>query len=192
MGSADTGTKVLAGAAAGIGLTALILSLTKPAKAAAAGGAPVVDEEVRQALAAILSQQLDTLKEIEAIKLALGKIPVEGEAIMPLTIEQIPFAYNLAALQGVTLEETAPFDGYIKEVTVHWPPGCNALVDVRVGHGTKQFCPREGFLALDDTTVTYPFDIEVKMGDPIWAEMNNGDSGNPHNITVTVMVEGIT
>lgn len=110
---------------------------------------------------------------------------------MPVKIEQIPFAYNLAALQGVKLEEAAPFNGYIKEISIHYPDGCDALVDVRVGHDVTQFCPREGYLALNDVTPTYSFNVEVKQGDPIWVEMKNGDGANPHNISVTVSAEGL-
>jgi len=68
----NDGTKVLAATAAGIGITALILNLTKPAKAAAPGGAPVIDEDVRKALAAILTQQLDILTALGSIGTSLG------------------------------------------------------------------------------------------------------------------------
>jgi len=108
-------------------------------------------------------------------------------------IELIPFARALAiagfAGSWVVLEDTVPFKGYIKEIKIHWPDGCNALVDVRVGRGAEQFCPREGFLALNDATPQYEFNIPVHEGDDIWVEMINTDGGNPHNITVTVHLE---
>lgn len=109
---------------------------------------------------------------------------------MPQKIEQIPFSYNLAALQGVMLNEHAPFSGYIKQISIHWPPGCNALVDVRVGHGTKQFCPNEGYLALDNVTPTYPFNERIADHEEIWVELRNTDGVNSHAITVTVILEG--
>lgn len=105
-------------------------------------------------------------------------------------IEQIPFAYNLAELQGVMLTEVTPFPGYIKQVTIHWPGGCDALVDVKVGRGVEQFCPNDGYLALNDATPTYLFNVPVKDGEEIWVEMRNTDDTNPHNITVTVTMEG--
>ena len=108
-------------------------------------------------------------------------------------IELIPYARNLpiagVAGSGVVLEEVAPFDGFIKRVTPHWPDGCNALVDIRVGKGVEQFYPREGFMALNDATLHYYFNIPVKEGEDIWVEMINTDGGNPHNITVTVSLE---
>ncbi len=114
---------------------------------------------------------------------------------MPQKIELIPFSYDLekAGTDGsqVLLTEIAPFSGYIKQVTPHWPDGCNHIVDVRVGHAPKQFCPKEGFLALNDVTPTYPFNEPVSGGqEEIWVEMINGDSANKHSITVTVTLEG--
>ena len=114
----------------------------------------------------------------------------EGVAMPELKIEQIPFPYDLAALQGVTLNEYAPFSGYIKQISIHWPEGCDALVDVRVGHGTKQFCPDDGYLALNNATPTYPFNEWVKDHEEIWVEMRNTDGVNSHAITVTVILEG--
>lgn len=109
-------------------------------------------------------------------------------------IELIPFARNLpiagVAGSGVVLTEIAPFTGYIKRIAPHWPDGCDALVDVRVGVGVKQFCPREGYLALNDTTPDYEFNIPVQEGEDIWVEMVNTDGGWPHNITCTISLEG--
>ena len=118
---------------------------------------------------------VDTLSRIKRVEVSMGI----GE-----NIEQVPFAYNLAIAglpgSGATLVSKAPFDGHIRQVSIHWPDGCDALVDVKVGYGQKQFCPREGFLALNDATPTYPFNIEIKEGVDIWVEMQNTDGGNPH------------
>ncbi|GAI88713.1 unnamed protein product [marine sediment metagenome] len=98
---------------------------------------------------------------------------------MPQKIEQIPFSYDLEKAgtddSQALLTEVVPFSGYIKQVTPHWPDGCDAIVDVRVGHGNKQFCPKEGFLALNAATPTYPFNEPVSGGnEEIWVEMVNG------------------
>jgi len=128
------------------------------------------------------------------LEYAFGTLKLPEGVSMPMKIEQIPFSYNLAmaGLPGssVTLSEYAPFSGYIKEVSPHWPDGCDAIVDIRVGHGTKQFCPDEGYLALNDTTPTYPFNEWVNDREEIWVELINGDGGNPHTITVVVLLEG--
>lgn len=129
-------------------------------------------------------------EKVGKLEYAVRTLELPERVALPLKIVQIPFAFNLAALQGVMLMEYAPFSGYIKQVTPHWPNGCNALVDIRVGHGTKQFCPNEGYLALNDTTPTYTFNEWVNDHEEIWVELRNTDGGNPHNITVTVTLEG--
>lgn len=135
------------------------------------------------------SEKIDKLEHaIRTLELA------EGVVMIGMKIEQIPFAQTLAvagvAGSGVILEENAPFSGYIKQVTIHWPDGADALVDVKIGHGVKQFCPDEGFLALNDATPTYPFNEWVNDQETIWVEMRNRDGGNQHSITVTVTLEG--
>jgi len=67
--------------------------------------------------------------------------------------EVIQFQQTLAALQGVQLGDFSPITGRIVQVTFHFPPGCNALVDVAFGiRNTKQVCPATGFIALDAAT----------------------------------------
>ena len=133
---------------------------------------------------------VDTKNRVQKIEDALATLEVEGVAVMPKKIEQIPFARTLTPLQGATIYEKPPFSGYIKQITVHWPDGADALVDIRVGHGTKQFCPIEGYLALNDATPTYPFNEWVSDDEEIWVEMRNTDGVNNHAITVTVTLEG--
>ena len=85
---------------------------------------------------------------------------------------------------GMILTQTPPFDGYIRELKIHWPLGCNGFVDVRVGHGAMQFCPFEGFLSLDNVTPTYPFWEYVVHTENLWVEIQNTDGFNPHTISV--------
>lgn len=134
---------------------------------------------------AVINRKLDDIGE------RLGRL--EEKEVPEVKLEQILYSYNLAIAGApgsqVTLMEYAPFKGFIKEVTPHWPLNCNALVDIRVGHGVTQFCPREGFLALNDATPSYPFNEPVDNHEEIWVEMINTDGGFTHNITVTVTIE---
>ncbi len=148
-------------------------------------------------LESTLSPSVANLAEkVGKLEYAISKLEFpEGVAMPELKIEQLPFAYNLEKAgtpnSQALLTEPTPFSGYIKEVEIHWPDGCNHIVDVRVGHGPKQFCPKEGFLALNDVTPTYHFNEWVSGGqESIWVEMINGDAGNTHAITVTVTLEG--
>lgn len=181
----NRGKNVLIVGALGLSTVAIIAALTKKVKAAPE------DKTISEALMAILALTEDTQIKSNAIIQALEALDIEVP--MEKTIEQIPFARNLpiagAVGSGVVLTEIAPFDGYIKEITIHWPEGSDALVDIRVGRGVEQFCPREGFLALNDTTPSYLFNVPVKQNDEIWVEMMNTDGVNTHAITVTVHLE---
>jgi len=138
----------------------------------------------------------ETSTKIEAVEERIKKLEYAlstlefPEGVMPHDIEQIPFSYNITSGKGVILTEYAPFSGYIKEVSPHWPDGCDALVDIKVGHGVKQFCPDEDYLALNNATPTYPFNEWVSDHEEIWVELRNR-SANSHRITVTVILEGI-
>ncbi len=125
-------------------------------------------------------------QKLSGIESAIGSI---GGLAMPVKIEQLSFSFNLLAGAGVTLAEFAPFSGHIKEVSIHWPDGCDGLLDIRVCHGTVQFCPDEGFLALNEATPTYRFNEPVVDHEEIWVEMGNADAF-PHRVTVSVTLEG--
>ena len=135
----------------------------------------------------------DLAEKVEKLEYALSTLELPEGVAMIRKIEQIPFSYSLTPAgtptAGAVLTEYAPFSGYIKQVSIHWPAGCNALVDIRVGHGVVQFCPDEGYLALDGFTPTYPFNEWVNDQEEIWVEMRNA-SAFIHVITVTVILEG--
>lgn len=113
-------------------------------------------------------------------------------------IKQIPFRETVESLKGIRVISTVDFSGYIRSVLIHWPSGCNSLVEIAVGHRGARICPTEEgeYLALDDVTVIFPpspffFDEWVDGGDQIWVEMKNGDSANDHKISVVVFIEEI-
>jgi len=148
-----------------------------------------------QKLESELSPKITELAEkVDKLEYTLSTLELPEGVAMVRKVEQIPFAHTLAVAglpgSGVMLEEPAPFSGYIKQVTIHWPDGADALVDVKIGHGVVQFCPDDGFLALNDTTPTYPFNEWVNDQETIWVEMRNRDGLFPHSITVTVTLEG--
>ncbi len=123
---------------------------------------------------------------IESLTSALQAAGIEVE--MPGEIREIRIEQNVLATQGIILTQEAPFDGFIREVKIHWPPGTAGLVSVRVGYRTKQFLPFEGFLALDNVTPTYPFNEFVQHTENIFVEIQNADAANAHRITVMLNV----
>lgn len=128
----------------------------------------VLDEQTRAAIVQ------DVLKE-------LGK-PEKAQ-------KQGVFKHTLAALAGVIEHKHIPMLKTVKTVTIHWPPGCSAVVDVAVGYSQdKRLLPEEGYLALDDTTPTWAVNKEI-AGDTLWVEIRNGDSLNSHTISVVINYE---
>jgi len=137
------------------------------------------------ALAIILKKYTDNI--MGAIGLIGGAMVAGEQNIREFRIQQ-----NVPLNTGVILNQSPLFDGYIREVKIHWPPGCNGLVDVRVGHGPKQFCPFEGFLSLNNVTPSYYFNEYVVHTENIWVEIQNTDGVNAHTISVMInMVEKI-
>ncbi|KKL09285.1 hypothetical protein LCGC14_2567400 [marine sediment metagenome] len=111
-----------------------------------------------------------------------------GVQVVTKQIEMIRYQYALGSGVGVRMYENSPFTGHITSVTIHWPGGCNALVDIAIWHGTRQFCPGEGYLALNDATPQYDFNEPVNKDEEIWVDLANA-SAFSHTITVTVSVK---
>ena len=149
------------------------------------------------------------VEQIQAIQTGLAAIEVKPETVaamqqlsgllkelkevgfvMPTQTQQIAFEYTLEPNQGVRLEDLIPLDGSIISVGFHWPRGCNALVDIAVGHGHKQFMPISGFLALNDTSPVYPTQENVKREETAWCIMNNHDGTERHHVSTTVTIAG--
>lgn len=121
-----------------------------------------------------------------------GTYTTPGVKVKPAKrTEQIAMSYTLPPLTGVHLEEAIPIKGTITSIVLHYPGGCNALVDVSVGHGERQLCPSGiGMVALDGATPVIPVSEKANIDDVVWVEMSNGDGANSHTITVIMTVEG--
>lgn len=102
---------------------------------------------------------------------------------------QVNFQQAVAPLAGGKWGKNCPWDAVITSVTMHFPPGCNALVDVAVGHSNTQMAPGEGYIALDEATPVIPMYEVVNIGEQLWVEIRNGDAVNPHTISVIVTLQ---
>lgn len=105
--------------------------------------------------------------------------------------KQVVFSHTVAALQGVALTEKSPLTGRIIEGIMHFPDGCNSLVEVAISHIGRSICPIKGYIKLNDATPSFTIREPVMKNDPIKVEIRNGDSANPHMISVILTVLGI-
>jgi hypothetical protein len=103
----------------------------------------------------------------------------------------ITLSYNLPPGGGVKIYEEKPLTkGIIRELTIHWPDGCNGLVSVAVWCGTFQLFPKRDFIALNDATPKYEgFSHPKTQDEEFWVDMNNADAANSHRISVTVGID---
>lgn len=102
---------------------------------------------------------------------------------------QVRFQETVQPLTGDRFTQDCPFDAIITSVCYHFPPGCNALVGVSVGHGEKQSFPREGSIALDSATPVFNTYESVNRDEVLWCEIRNADSLNEHIITVILTLQ---
>lgn len=111
--------------------------------------------------------------------------------------EVINIYQDAASEQGYELSEEIQHDGYLSSGYIHFPPGCAGLVQVRVSVEVKgsynAVAPvddfernRPQFIQLDDFTLPFPIDLDVKSGERIKVEINNYDKVEDHAITVLV------
>lgn len=99
------------------------------------------------------------------------------------------FRQTVSALQGIQEQQLIKNLKIINTVTFHWPDGCNSLVEVAIGYGSKRLIPEEGYyLALNDATITWPVHTEPDSK-YLWVEIKNGDSANAHTISVIFSYE---
>lgn len=110
---------------------------------------------------------------------------------MATEVTQIRIQQNLAALAGGRFAERCPWKAQMTSICFHFPPGCVGVVDVAAGHGNKQAFPQEGFIALDDATPVFPVVENVPAGALLWAEIQNGDAINAHQITVIFTLQRV-
>ena len=101
---------------------------------------------------------------------------------------QIDLSREVPPATGLTKEDNYKklnIDGRITQIIIHFPAGCNGLVEVRVGVNEHELTD---WIALDDTTQPFNANFFVKRGDRLWAEIKNYDSTYSHRIGVVVTV----
>ena len=138
-----------------------------------------------------IHNQISALQgQLGTSQLALNQLlEKEGLPTMAKPQKQIVFKHTVAALAGLTDHQRIPMLKMVRTITIHWPDGCNALVDVAVGYSQdKRLLPEEGYLALNGTTPTWTINKEIDS-DTLWVDIRNSDASNPHTISVVVNYE---
>lgn len=110
----------------------------------------------------------------------------------PKITRQIKFRETVAGLTGMEVEEVCPLTGKITSIMLHYPDGCDALVDIAVGHGEVWLIPTERgeYQAFNDATPVIPIEEPVFWGERLWAMIDNGDA-LPHTPSITITMVGI-
>jgi len=110
---------------------------------------------------------------------------------------EIPYRVTTPLLQQTRTTRYCPVPGVINSAVLHFPPGCNSLVEIFVNLGTVQILPTPTHggtqanigIALDSTTQSFNINEKVKQGKPIEVVIRNHDDSNPHTNTIVILVE---
>ncbi len=104
----------------------------------------------------------------------------------------VNFRYSVPANTLVQLRARSPLIGLLTHALFHFPPGCLALVDLRVDVDLIPVYPITGWISLDDATPVFKFSRgqPVKKRDYLDVWLQNRDTINPHIITVLLVLEG--
>lgn len=131
--------------------------------------------------------------QVAAVQLSLNKL-LEKEELKPMAAitKEVVLRATVPPLTGIRVPRPSPLTGRIVQIVRHWPDGCNALVDLAVGHKDTWVLPNatDNFVALNDATPVVTVDEPIEKGEEIWMIVRNGDGGFPHAITTTVVIEG--
>jgi len=108
------------------------------------------------------------------------------------------FRRRLDPLTGEFLVERSPLTGFITEIVMSWPNGCEDLitgenlVGMSFGHGSIHVTPTKKLLYLNNITVPFRNLHEpIVKGEDIWVRIENGDGINPHEISTICTIIGV-
>ena len=132
--------------------------------------------------------------QLVAAQLALNQL-LEKEGMPPMTVvtRDVNLRVLLQPNTGTRVSRPSPLTGRIVQLIPHWPDGCNALVDVAVGHKDTWIYPHlvDTFVALNDATPVLTVNEPIEKGEEIWMIIRNADGREQHAITVTATLIGV-
>jgi len=98
---------------------------------------------------------------------------------------------GIPAATEIILTTQMPFSCNTSTVVLHFPPGCNGLVQVnlQLANGTVIF-PYDGkFIALDSATQMFEFEYYLNSGTILDCKISNTDDTNAHDVQVIVSIK---
>ena len=133
--------------------------------------------------------------QVAQIQVALDRLlEVRGVEPMVTITRNVNLPLTLQPLTGNRIERPSPLTGRIVQIIPHWPDGCNALVDMAVGHGEGVWIfPNlvDTYAALNDATPVLVVSEAISKGEQLWMIGRNGDAVNVHAINCTFVVMGV-
>ncbi|GAH71946.1 unnamed protein product, partial [marine sediment metagenome] len=125
-------------------------------------------------------------KQLASVQYAQDKLLAkEGMPPMAVVTRDVNLRVSLDANQGTRVSKSSPLTGRIVQIIPHWPDGCNALVDMAVGHKDTWIYPHlvDTFIALNDATPVLTVDEPVGKGEMLWMIARNADGRETHAIS---------
>jgi len=147
-------------------------------------------------------EQLTTIDErvdfihdqLNAVQLAQNQLlEKEGLPTMAVVTREVVLRATVQPLRGTRVAKPSPLTGRVTQLVLHFPDGCNALVDLAIGHKDTWICPNEidTFIALNDATPVLTVDEPIEKGEELWMIIRNTDGGFAHAISVTFTIVGV-
>jgi hypothetical protein len=98
---------------------------------------------------------------------------------------------TIAAESEVVLYQLSPLTGKVDNITLHFPNGCNSLVEISCYINQIQILPITGVIALNDATIKFPVGRRVKSGDKLRVKISNKDLTNEHTPSIIWELRGV-
>ena len=135
--------------------------------------------------------------QLVASQLALNQL-LEKEALptMAVLTKHVTLRRELVKApnhgSGARCSDPSPLTGRIVQLIPSFDE-CNKLVDLAFGHGDTWVLPGkpETFIALNNVSPVLRVDEPVTKGEELWMIAKNGDSGNPHDISIDIIIVGV-
>ncbi|KKN14271.1 hypothetical protein LCGC14_0997820 [marine sediment metagenome] len=132
--------------------------------------------------------------QLIAVQFAMNQLlEKEGLPTVAVVTREVVLRVTVQPLTGTRVSKPSPLTGRIVQLVLHFPDGCDALVDLAVGHKDTWVLPNEvdTFIALNDATPVLTVDEPIEKGEEIWMILRNTDGGNAHAISVTATIIGV-